>query len=102
MSKMHFFFKLIPPRPTFAQDMDDRERGLMMEHIRYFQQHFAEKRVLVFGPVMSAEGSYGMAVLQVADEAEARAFAEHDPTIVAGLNTFAIYPMRVGAAQGMD
>ena len=100
MSKQHFFFKLIPPRPTFATDMNDSERALMMEHVQYIRKHFAEKRVLIFGPVLSSEGSFGMAVLEVADEAEARAFGENDPTILAGLNTFAIYPMRLGAAQG--
>jgi uncharacterized protein YciI len=100
MAKQYFFFKLIPPRPTFAMDMDERERGLMMQHIQYFQKHFSEKQVLIYGPVMAAKGSFGMAVLHVEDEAEARGIAENDPTILAGLHTFEIYPMMVGAAQG--
>jgi len=33
MAKQHYFFKLIPPRPTFIQDMNDDERRLMDEHI---------------------------------------------------------------------
>jgi len=32
-----FVIKLIPPRPTFPQDMSDEERSLMDEHGRYFQ-----------------------------------------------------------------
>jgi hypothetical protein len=41
-----------------------------------------------------------MAVFEVAEEAEVRRFLENDPTVLAGLNTFEIHPMRVGAAQG--
>lgn len=100
MSKQHFFYKLIPPRPTFANDITDMERGLMMAHVQYFHQHFLEKRVLIYGPVLAAQGSFGMAVLEVKDEAEARTIAENDPTILAKLHTFEISPMRIGAAQG--
>jgi hypothetical protein len=50
MAKQHYFFKLVPPRPTFTQDMTDDERRLMDEHGRYFQEHFAAGRVLLFGP----------------------------------------------------
>lgn len=38
MNKQHYYFKLIPPRPTFAQDMTDEEKTLMEEHGAYFQQ----------------------------------------------------------------
>jgi hypothetical protein len=41
-----------------------------------------------------------MAVFAVADEAEVREVLENDPTVRGGLNTFEVYPMRVGAAQG--
>jgi hypothetical protein len=30
MPKQHYFFKLIPPRPTFMKDMTDEERRLMV------------------------------------------------------------------------
>ena len=99
MAKEFFFIKLIPPRPTFALDMNEPERALMMQHVAYFGKLFAEKRVLIYGPVMSAEGSFGMGVLHVADEAEVKAIMEADPTIIAGLNRFEVAPMRVGGAQ---
>jgi uncharacterized protein len=67
-----FFLKLIPPRPTFAMDMNADERSLMQQHVEYTRTHFEAGKVLVYGPVMAAEGSFGMAVLDVADEAEAR------------------------------
>jgi uncharacterized protein len=98
MAKQHYFFKLIPPRPTFTEDMTDEERRLMDEHGRYFQEHFGAGRVLLFGPVMAVDGAFGLAVLEV-DEVEARRFGEGDPSVRAGLNRFELYPMRVSAAR---
>ncbi len=72
----------------------------MNEHGQYFQQHFTAGRVLLFGPVMSSEGAFGIGILEVEDEAEARQFAENDPSVRAGLNRFEIHPMRVSGAQG--
>jgi len=99
MAKGHYFCKLIPPRPTFVQDMTDEERRLMDEHGRYFQKHFAAGKVLLFGPVMATGGAFGLAVLEVDSEEEARRFGEGDPSVRAGVNRFELYPMRVSAAR---
>jgi uncharacterized protein len=99
MGKQHFFVRLIPPRPTFPFDMTSEERALMMEHVTYTHEKFAAGKVLIFGPVMAREGAFGMAVFEVADEAELRGIMEGDPTVRAGLNTFELHPMRIGAAQ---
>jgi len=99
MNKQHFFMKLIPPRPTFPMDMTEPERALMMEHVKYTHEQFSAGKVLIFGPVMAPAGAFGMAVFEVADEAELRAIMEQDPTVKAGLNTFEMHPMRIGAAQ---
>jgi uncharacterized protein YciI len=100
MSKQHFFVRLIPPRPTFPMDITPEEKLLMQEHVRYTRQSFDAGKILIFGPVMAPGGAFGMAVFEVAEEAEVRRFLENDPTVLAGLNTFEIHPMRVGAAQG--
>ncbi|HEV2273873.1 MAG TPA: YciI family protein [Acidobacteriaceae bacterium] len=99
MSKQHFFFRLIPPRPTFAQDMNEWERSLMMEHGKYVRGFFAAGTVLAFGPVLDPQGTFGMALLEMQDLAEAEDFARNDPTVLAGLNTFKIAPMRIGGSQ---
>jgi hypothetical protein len=39
MAKLHYFFKLIPPRPTFPQDMSEAEKRLMEEHSCGFDEH---------------------------------------------------------------
>lgn len=100
MSKQHFFIRLIPPRPTFPMDMTPDEKALMQQHVVYTHEKFAAGKVLIFGPVMAQAGAFGMAVFEAADEAEVRGILENDPTVRAGLNTFEIHPMRVGAARG--
>jgi uncharacterized protein len=102
MPKQHYFFKLIPPRPTFMQDMTDEERRLMDEHGRYFQEHFAAGKVLLFGPVMASGGAFGVGVLEVDNEEDAQRFGEGDPSVRAGLNRFEIHPMRVSAARAKE
>jgi len=71
----------------------------MDQHGAYFQQQFEAGKVLLFGPVMAPEGAFGVGILEVADEAEARKFGEDDPSVRGGMNRFEIYPMRVGAAR---
>jgi uncharacterized protein len=99
MAKQHYYFKLIPPRPTFPHDITEAERRLMDEHSRYFGEQFNAGRIILFGPVMAVGGAFGLAVLEVEDEAEARRFGEGDPSVRAGFNRFEIHPMHVAGAR---
>jgi len=38
MEKRYFFLKLVPRRPTFAQDMTAAERAIMMQHVAYWKK----------------------------------------------------------------
>jgi len=48
---------------------------------------------------MAPSGAFGVAILEVADEAEARQFGENDPSVRAGMNRFEFYPMHVARAR---
>jgi uncharacterized protein len=99
MAKKHFFFRLIAPRPTFAADMTGEERALMKQHAEYVRTFFEGGQVLAYGPVLDPSGAFGVALLEVNDEAEAHKFAKEDPTILAGMNTYTITPMMIAACQ---
>jgi uncharacterized protein YciI len=91
----HFFLKLVAPRPTFANDMNDREKAMMQEHFLYWKGRQQKGDVLVFGPVLDPKGPYGMGIIGAADEDAARAFAAGDPAMKANVGfTCEIYPMR--------
>jgi len=96
---MYLFLKLIPPRSTFATDMTPDERDLMHQHLAHVQPYFASGSVLVYGPVLAPDGAFGMAILDMPDVATAYRFAESDPSVMAGLNRYEIYPMHLGGAQ---
>ncbi|MDB5224362.1 MAG: hypothetical protein JWN83_3029 [Chitinophagaceae bacterium] len=89
----HFLFKLIPPRSSFAQDMNDTERNLMQQHSAYWKQLLEKGIALVYGPVFEPTGSWGMAIIEVENEAAATELAVNDPTIKANLHTFEMHPM---------
>jgi len=55
-----------------------------------------------YGPVMARDGTFGMAVLEVADEVETRQFGEGHPSVSAGLNRFELSTMQVAAARSME
>jgi uncharacterized protein YciI len=100
MDKKHYYFKLIPPRPTFPADITKEERELMDKHKTYCQQHFEAGKLLVYGPVLAPEGAFGLAILEVANEEEAQQFGENDPSVIGGLNRFTICPIFVANARG--
>jgi uncharacterized protein YciI len=102
MAKQHFYVRLIPPRPTFASDMSADERAMMQKHVVYFRGLFEQGKVLIFGPVLDPTDNFGMAVMEVADLAEAEQLLAQDPTALAGLNRCRISPMVVGAARAKE
>ena len=99
MAKGHFFVRLIPPRPTFAFDMSEDERHLMDLHAAYLKGEFEAGRLLLYGPVLAPEGSFGLVVVEAQDEAEVHALMRGDPTVERGLNTYDVSPMRVTGAR---
>ena len=90
----HFFFKLLPPRPSFPEAMTEAERELMQRHASYWQTMLDKGFVLVFGPVFDPKGPYGAGIANLADDAAARSFAADDPVIKANCGfTYDICPM---------
>jgi len=92
--KKYFLCKLIPPRPTFAQDMTDAESKLMQQHVAYWKGLMDRGLVIVFGPVADPKGVYGVAILELEEEADANALGINDPTMKANVGFhFEVYPM---------
>ena len=64
----YFLCKLIPPRPTFAQDMTEAEAKLMQQHAAYWKDLMDRGLVVIFGPVADPKGVYGVAILELEEE----------------------------------
>jgi uncharacterized protein YciI len=92
--KRYFVLKLIPPRPTFAEDMTEEERTIMTQHAAYWIDKADKRIAVVFGPVLDPKGVYGLAIIDVENEDQAQTFAAEDPAVKSGLQRLEIYPMR--------
>jgi uncharacterized protein YciI len=91
----HYVYRLIPPRPTFDQDMTDAEREIMGRHAAYYAELAKTGKVVVYGPVRDGTGAWGLGVFEADSEAEVRGIAEADPAISSGMATFEIGVMPV-------
>jgi uncharacterized protein YciI len=98
MSKQFFALKLIPPRPTFAQDMTDEERSIMQEHVGFWMDLMKQGKVIVFGPVLDPQGVYGFGVVAVDNEEEVKQMIDNDPATK--MNRYEYYPMKAVTPQG--
>jgi uncharacterized protein len=93
-AKKYFVLKLIPPRTTFADDMTEKERDIMKQHATYWKDKADRGIAIVYGPVLDPKGVYGLGIIEVDDEDQARAYAADDPTVKSGINKIEIHPMR--------
>lgn len=92
MNKIHYTLYLNPPRPTFMQDMTEEERGIMQQHIAYWNDIMNKGMVLAFGPVLDPAGVYGLGIVEVENEQQVKDLIANDPAN--GLNQYEYYLMK--------
>jgi uncharacterized protein len=88
-----FLYRLLPPRPTFAQDMDPTEAEVMQRHFAYWQDLLDRELAVAFGPVLHPKDPWGLGLLDLDDEQGARAIGESDPAVETGTCTYEVVPM---------
>jgi uncharacterized protein YciI len=91
-----FVLRLIAPRPNFAQTMTDEEREIMGRHAAHWQPYLERGDMVVFGPILTDDDSYGLAVVETDDEPALREFAAQDPVITTGTAAFEVGRMAAG------
>ena len=64
----------------------------MGEHAIYWKGLTDRGIAIVFGLVLDPKGPWGVAIVEIADESDARALGVNDLAVRAGL-TFDVYPM---------
>jgi hypothetical protein len=95
-----FVLRLIAPRPNFAQSLTDAEREIMNRHAAHWGPYLERGDMVVFGPVLTDENSYGLAVVETDDEQELREFASQDPVVTSGTAAFEFGRMATGHVRG--
>jgi uncharacterized protein YciI len=85
-----FVLRLKAPRPGFAQTLTDAEREIMARHGAYWRPYLERGDMVAFGPVLTDDDSYGLAVVDTDDEQALRDFATEDPVVTTGTASFEI------------
>jgi uncharacterized protein YciI len=95
-----FVLRLIAPRENFAETMTDSEREIMSSHASHWRPYLERGDMVVFGPVLTDEDSYGLAVVETNDEPALREFAAHDPVVTTGTAAFEVGRLAAGHVRG--
>ena len=95
-----FVLRLIAPRPDFAQTLTESERAIMESHAAHWRPYLERGDMVVFGPVLTDQDSYGLAVLDTDDEQAVRDFAAQDPVVTTGTAVFEFGRLAAGTVRG--
>ena len=95
-----FVLRLIAPRPDFAQTLTDSEREVMNRHAAHWQPYLERGDMVVFGPVLTDDDSYGLAVVEADDEQVLREFSAQDPVVTSGTAAFEVGRLAAGHVRG--
>lgn len=91
-----FVVRLKGNRPRFAQTLTDAEREIMGRHAAHWGPYLERGEMVVFGPIWTDEDSYGLAVVDTADEQALRDHAAQDPVVTSGTGTLEFGRMAAG------
>jgi hypothetical protein len=75
--------------------MSPEEAEVMERHVGYWQDLLDRDVAVAFGPVLDPADPWGMGLLDLDDEQQARAVAESDPAVQSGTCTYEIVPMQL-------
>src|SRR5260370_10835916 len=91
------FAVIYTPGPAWQTGKTVPEQPKFSEHVRYMQQTFATKQLLMGGPFLDIEAA--LAILDVEDEAQAREIVTRDPAVQANVFQPHLHPWRVAFNQ---
>ena len=85
---------------AFLEHMTDAEQATMREHADYLKKVFDQGKVIVAGPSINGEKTFGIVILEVASESEARTIMENDPSVKSGIQKAELLPFRLYLLKG--
>jgi hypothetical protein len=89
-----FLYRLLPPRPSFPQDMTSEEAAIMQAHGVYLRGLAVKGEAIAFGPVLDPKGAWGVGIFQVVSAERMDEIARNDPAILSSRGfAYEILPM---------
>jgi uncharacterized protein YciI len=94
-----WLYLLRPVRLAMVEDPSAAEGAVLGAHFAYLQRLRDEGRLIVAGPSVAGEDTFGLVVLSIEDEREARAAMEADPAVTGGVMTAELRPLRLSVVR---
>jgi uncharacterized protein len=98
--KQHFLIRITPARAGFVENPTPAEQKTMAEHFAYFKGQAAGGKVILAGPSINGEKTFGIIVVEAASESEANIIMQGDPSIKAGVMKGEVLPFRLAIMRG--
>lgn len=88
-----YLVKLLGTRDNWPNNMTPEEEKIMSEHFLYLKKLTHDHQVVTAGPVF--DPIFGLIILDVDSEEEAREIMDNEPSAVQGVHTYEMSEMRV-------
>jgi len=89
----YYFAQLLGTRHGWPENMTPEESRVMEAHFVYLQKLVRDKKVILAGPVL--DPVFGMIIMKVDFEEEAKEIMDNEPSVVKGVHTYEMHPMLV-------
>lgn len=90
-----YVLKLIPPLLN-KDNWTDREEKIVDKHFDRLQKLLEQGKLILDGKTAGIdEKTFGIVILEVESDEEAKAIMENDPCVVEGIMTAELYPYKV-------
>lgn len=89
----YYLCKFIPPRADFLSTMSADEKRWMKEHGAYLNDLLEKGLIVAHGPVIDANGGYGVSIYQIGDDQEVSTFTAEDPIVKNGAGHYEHFSM---------
>jgi len=83
--EQHFYAVIRPYRQDFITNPKEEEEKIMSDHFEYLKSLLKQKKLFFAGPTLIPEDPFGIIILEVETEEEAKRLLENDPSVRLGI-----------------
>lgn len=94
-----WLYRITPSRPEMVIEPTEAEVETVNAHFRYLQSLRDDGALILAGRTQETVGTFGLVIFEAPDEDTARAVAESDPAVSAGVFAMTLHPYAVALSQ---
>lgn len=98
--KQQFFIRLVPVNLEVLLKPDAEQAKIMKAHAKHMVDNTKAGKILIAGPSVNGDRTFGVVIVEVETEAEAKAMLESDPAVANGLMKGEVLPFSLFVMQG--